>query len=163
LDLVGQSLAELFAVKTPAEQPVVSTAKPTSAAAPLQEAPKVRKTGLMLYVGVDQPTYNAFELNFRDTYTFYGSGDLSEIKRLLQSGDVAILVFDSTAFIRPGMAITRWVKENTPAVRVVHITSESRITEEYEKYRQYQLHLQPDFRGEANDIYTIIKQIRDAR
>lgn len=162
LDLIGTTLTGLFESKpkpdgsVPASPPAFSPLPiPEAAAAP----PPRGRPGVILYVGLDQPTYNAFEVNFRGTRTVYATTDLPEVRKMLQGGEVAAIVFDSSSFVRPGVAITRWIKENSLPVVVIHVISEAKITEDYEKFRLYHMHLQPDLRGDGNELHALIRRL----
>lgn len=164
LDLIGASLTGLFESKPKPDAPAPA-APPAAAAAPspAAEAPAIpasqARPGVILYVGLDQTTYNAFEVNFGGSRTVYATTDLPEVRKMLQSGEVAAVVFDPSSFVRPGVAITRWIKENNLPVVVLHVISEQKITEDYEKFRLYHMHLQPDLRGDSNELHALIRRL----
>ena len=112
--------------------------------------------GKLIYMGFDDAIRTAIRQNLGDTIPVEEVADLPALKQYLVNGEAALLVFDSTSFIRPGIAITRFVKERNLSVRVAHIYGAQRVTEEYEKYRQYQVHLQPDYRATTDELFMVI-------
>ncbi len=160
LDLIGATLTGLFDDGALAAASVPTA--PAPATAPPPPVTVAVRPGVILYVGLDQATYNAFEVNFAGRRTVYATTDLPEVRAKLQSGDVAAVVFDPSSFVRPGVAITRWIKENGLPVVVMHVVSEARITEDYEKFRLYHMHLQPDLRGDANELHGLIRKLAES-
>lgn len=129
---------------------------PAPAAAPQAAVPK----GKVVYVGFDDATRTVFQQNLGDKLPFVDTADLQQVKALLSKGEIALLVFDGTSFIKPGIPITRFIKEKALPVRVAHVFAPQRVTEEYEKYRQYHIHVQPDYRGITDEIFVVIDQIK---
>jgi hypothetical protein len=169
LDLIGATLTGLFddaasaAPAAPEPQPASTPPPPVPAAtADADTAARPVRAGEILYVGLDQATYNAFEVNFGGRRTVYATTDLPEVRAKLQSGAVAAVVFDPSSFVRPGVAITRWIKENGLPVVVMHVISEAKITEDYEKFRLYHMHLQPDLRGDTNELHGLIRRLSES-
>ncbi len=117
---------------------------------------------LLLYVGFDAATSTNFQQNFEPAMQVYMTADLPEIKRMIESPDVGLIVFDPSSFIKPGIAITRYIKEKGIRIPVAHVYSEARITEEYAKYKQYHLHLQPDFEATTDETFVVINEIKNA-
>lgn len=165
LDLIGATLTGLFDARPSAESPPAAPAAGPAAPPPSRQAPTqaaaapAARPGVILYVGLDQATHNAFEVNFSGRRPVYGTTDLPEVRRMLQGGEAAAVVFDPSSFVRPGVAITRWIKENALPVVVLHVISEARITEDYEKFRLYHMHLQPDLRGDVNELHGLIRRL----
>lgn len=118
------------------------------------------KTGRIIYMGFDDATRTAIRQNLADILPMEEVGDMAGLKAVLAKNEGGLLVFDSTSFIRPGIAVTRLIKERNLPMRVAHIYNIQRVTEEYEKYRQYQTHLQPDYRGTTDETYMVIDAIQ---
>jgi len=155
--LADLPVAEVIQLDPPVAPAAEAVAE--SAAQPVPKTAAVSGTTL-LYVGLDAQTNTNITSNFADHFSIYGTVDLPEIKQMVDSGDVALLLFDPTTFIKPGIAITKYIKEKSLPVKVVHVISENRITEEYAKYRQYHLHLQPDFADTTDEIFGLINKIK---
>lgn len=135
--------------------------KPAPAPAPAPTpaaAPPAR--GKVVYIGFDDATRTVFQQNLADKLPFVETADLQQVKTLLAKNEVALLVFDGTSFIKPGIAITRFIKEKGLPVRVAHVFAPQRVTEEYEKYRQYHIHVQPDYRATTDEIFVAVDQIK---
>ncbi len=130
------------------------------AAAAEAPAPTPATGGKLVYMGFDDATRTVIRQNLGDHMTMVEVGDLPSLKQLIVAGEVALLVFDGTSFIKPGIAITRLIKERGLPVRVAHIYGVQRVTEDYEKYRQYHVHLQPDYRAVTDEIFMLVDQIR---
>ncbi len=144
----------------PAEEKPVDVA-PT--VAPIVAAPVAKpvvKGGKLVYVGFDDATRNVFHQNLAEHIPFVETADLQEIKGLIVKGEIALLVFDGTSIVKPGIAITCFIKEKGLPIKVAHVFAPQRVTEEYEKYRQYQLHLQPDYQEFTDEIFAVIDKIR---
>ncbi len=141
----------------------VETAQP-AAPAPAPVAPPTAATaapkGKLVYIGFDDATRTVFQQNLGGTLPFVETADLQQVKQLMQAGQVALIVFDGTSFVKPGIAITRFVKEKNLPIRVAHVFAPQRVTEEYEKYRQYHIHLQPDYRGISDEIFMVVDAIK---
>jgi hypothetical protein len=143
------------AAAPPAAAPTPAPAPAKPAAAPAAAVPK----GKVVYMGFDDGIRTVFQQNL-DKLPFVDTADLQQIKGMLMKNEIALLVFDSTSFIKPGIPITKFIKEKALPVKVAHVYGQMRVTEEYEKYRQYQAHLQPDYRGITDEIFVIIDQIK---
>lgn len=137
-------------------EPAKPAAAPQAAPKPSAAVPK----GKVVYVGFDDATRTVFQQNLGEKLPFVDTADLQQIKGLLVKNEIALLVFDGTSFIKPGIQITRFIKEKGLPVRVAHVFAPQRVTEEYEKYRQYHMHLQPDYRGITDEIFVVIDQIK---
>ncbi len=155
LDFFSKTLADVAGIDDKpleAKPPVVVAAPP-----PVSPAPPA---GKLVYVGFDDATRNVFKQNFGDAMPFVETVDLQQVKTLLVAKQVALLVFDSTSFIKPGIPVTRFIKEKGLPVKVAHIYAPQRVTEEYEKYRQYHVHLQPDYQAISDEIFVAVESIR---
>jgi hypothetical protein len=150
LSLFSETLATVSGTQ-PAPAPV-----PAPVAAPARSAP----AGKVVYVGFDDATRTVFQQNFSDKMPFVDTADLQQVKQLLTQGQIALLVFDGTSFIKPGIAVTKFIKEKALPVRVAHVFAPQRVTEEYEKYRQYHIHIQPDYRGFTDEIFMVVDTIK---
>lgn len=135
-------------------------AAPAAAPVPAPPAAAPKATGKVVYVGFDDATRTVFQQNFGDRLPFVDTADLQQVKQMLMQGQVALLVFDGTSFIKPGIAVTKFIKEKALPVRVAHVFAPQRVTEEYEKYRQYHIHIQPDYRGLTDEIFMVVDAIR---
>jgi hypothetical protein len=150
----------------PSPAPAAQATPPVAAvqqAVPAAQAPKAGR-GLggkkIVYVGFEDATRTVFQQNLSVLGPFVDTADLQSIKNMLQAGEIGLLVFDGTSFIKPGIPITRFIKEKGLPVKIAHVYGEQRITEEYEKYRQYHVHLQPDYRGLTDEIFMVVDKIR---
>lgn len=145
-----------------AGKPDRSTAMPSAAAATSSAAVKSGAAlGLLLYVGSDFETKMFFDSTFNDLFDIRTTLDLAEIKSMIVGGVLKLLVFDATAAVKPGIAITRYIKEKALPVTVVHINSAlTDNSEEYAKYKLYHLHLQPDLAARASELAMLSPQIR---
>lgn len=132
-------------------------AQPHSSATPVARTPSGQK---LLYVGFDDATRTVFQQNLGDHMPFVDTADLGLVKNLITQGEAGLIVFDSTSFIRPGIAITKFIKERNLPIRVAHVYGAQRVTEEYEKYRLYHLHIQPDYRALSEEIFALIDKIK---
>jgi hypothetical protein len=135
-------------------------AEPKPVAAPAAAPARVPVKGKMVYVGFDDATRNVFQQNLADKLPFVETADLQEIKSMIVKNEIALIVFDGTSFIKPGIPITRFIKEKALPIKVAHVFAPQRVTEEYEKYRQYHLHLQPDYQEFTDEIFAVIDKIR---
>lgn len=134
--------------------------KPAAPAAPPAAPKAALAKGKVVYIGFDDATRTVFQQNLGDKLPFVETADLQQVKALLSKGEAALLIFDGTSFIKPGIPITRFIKEKALPVRVAHVFAPQRVTEEYEKYRQYHIHVQPDYRGTTDEIFMVVDQVK---
>lgn len=147
---------------TPVPEAPPAAAAPAPVVAPTAAAVKtaVPIHGKLVYVGFDDATRTVFQQNLADKLPFVETVDLQQIKVMIVKNEIALLVFDGTSIVKPGIAITRFIKEKGLPIKVAHVYAPQRVTEEYEKYRQYHLHLAPDYQGLTDEIFVIIDKIR---
>ena len=153
LKFFSDTLAHVTGVTAEPEPPKTPAPQPKA-------APKASLEGKSLvYVGFDDATRTVFQQNLGDRLPFVETADLQQLKAMIVKNQIALIVFDGTSFIKPGIAVTKFVKEKNLPIRIAHVYGEMRVTEEYEKYRQYHLNVQPDYRGLTDEIFTVIDRI----
>lgn len=150
LKFFSETLANVAGIE---EKPAAPVAPPAPKAAALAK-------GKIVYIGFDDATRTVFQQNLGDKLPFVETADLQQVKAILSKGEAALLIFDGTSFIKPGIPITRFIKEKALPVRVAHVFAPQRVTEEYEKYRQYHVHVQPDYRGTTDEIFLVVDQVK---
>ena len=143
-EIRGAPVGGATAVKPATAQPVAVSAKP-----------------MVTIVGSDYQTKAFFDSTFGAEVDLQSTMDLAAVKAALVAGEIDLLVFDPTAAVKPGVAITRYIKEKALPVSVVHVQSAATDeSEEYAKYRLYHLHLLPDFQVRASELATLSAPLR---